>query len=90
MVPSLRVDLQNEIREIAVAGALRKVLSRREAGGSHAGDLAITRAHIDPQRHKEVADRLAIQVRDATVWRDQILKYFQGFSGLPIVPPKEG
>jgi alpha-glucuronidase len=40
--------------------------------------------HIDAQRHKEVADRLAIQVKDATAWRDQILKYFQGFSGLPI------
>jgi alpha-glucuronidase len=43
-------------------------------------------SHIDPQRHKEVADRLAVQVRDATAWRDQILKYFQGFSGMPIVP----
>jgi alpha-glucuronidase len=43
--------------------------------------------HIDPQRHKEVADRLTIQVRDATAWRDQILKYFQGFSAMPI---KEG
>jgi alpha-glucuronidase len=40
--------------------------------------------HIDPQRHKEVADRLSIQVGDATAWRDQILKYFQGFSGMPI------
>ena len=39
---------------------------------------------IDPQRHKEVADRLAIQVADAAKWRDQILKYFQGFSKLPI------
>ena len=39
---------------------------------------------IDPQRHKEVADRLAIQVRDAAAWRDQILRYFQGFSKLPI------
>jgi alpha-glucuronidase len=44
--------------------------------------------HIDPQRHREVADRLTIQVRDATAWRDQILKYFQGFSGRPIAPPK--
>ena len=42
--------------------------------------------HIDPQRHKEVADRLAIQVADAAKWRDHILKYFQGFSGLPIEP----
>ena len=44
--------------------------------------------HIDPQRHKEVADRLAIQMKDATAWRDQILKYFEGFSRMPIVRPK--
>jgi len=35
---------------------------------------------IDPQRHKEVADRLDIQVKDAAAWRDQILTYFQQFS----------
>lgn len=40
---------------------------------------------IDPQRHKEVADRLAIQVADAAKWRDQILQYFQGFSKRPIL-----
>jgi alpha-glucuronidase len=40
---------------------------------------------IDPQRHKEVADRLVIQVADAATWRDEILKYFQGFSKRPIV-----
>jgi len=39
---------------------------------------------IDPQRHKEVADRLAIQVADAAKWRDQILQYFQTFSKMPI------
>jgi len=40
---------------------------------------------IDPQRHKEVGDRLAIQVADAAKWRDQILQYFQGFSKRPIL-----
>ena len=39
---------------------------------------------IDPQRHKEVSDRLAVQVADAAKWRDQILLYFQGFSKKPI------
>ena len=39
---------------------------------------------IDSQRHKEVADRLAIQVADAQKWRDEILQYFQQFSKLPI------
>jgi len=35
---------------------------------------------IDSQRHKEVADRLAIQVSDAAKWRDQILEYFGQFA----------
>jgi len=39
---------------------------------------------IDAQRHKEVADRLAIQVADAKTWSDQIVKYFQTFSKRPI------
>jgi alpha-glucuronidase len=42
---------------------------------------------IDPQRHKEVADRLAVQVEDAAKWRDQILQYFQQFSQREIVKP---
>jgi alpha-glucuronidase len=46
--------------------------------------------HVDPQRHKEVADRLTVQLKDATAWRDQILNYFQGFSGMPIVGKEEG
>ena len=40
---------------------------------------------IDARRHKEVADRLAIQAADAARWRDHILQYFQGFSKRPIV-----
>ena len=39
---------------------------------------------IDPARHRHVADRLVIQIADAAKWRDQILKYFQQFSGQPI------
>jgi len=39
---------------------------------------------VDAQRHKEVADRLAIQVADAKAWSEQILKYFQTFSKRPI------
>jgi alpha-glucuronidase len=35
---------------------------------------------IDPQRHREVAERLAIQARDAAAWRDQCLAYFQSLS----------
>ncbi len=39
---------------------------------------------IDSRRHKEVADRLAIQVADSAKWRDQILEYFGSFSKRPI------
>ena len=41
---------------------------------------------IDPQRHQEVADRLAIQVEDSAKWRDQVLEYFGRFSNRPIQP----
>jgi alpha-glucuronidase len=40
---------------------------------------------IDPQRHKEVAERLEIQVADAGKWRTHILQYFQEFSKRPIL-----
>ena len=40
--------------------------------------------HIDPQRHTEVGDRLAVQVADAAKWSYHILRYFQGFSARPI------
>ena len=61
-------------------------------GAEQAGDLqAIWQSlagKVDPQRHKEVADRLKIQVEDAVKWRDHILQYFQGYSGMPIMPPQ--
>ncbi|MGA2173539.1 MAG: alpha-glucuronidase family glycosyl hydrolase [Verrucomicrobiota bacterium] len=39
---------------------------------------------IDSRRHKEVADRLAIQAADSAKWRDQILEYFGRFSKRPV------
>lgn len=39
---------------------------------------------IDPRRHREVAERLTIQVADAAKWRDQILEYFARFSQRPV------
>ncbi len=41
---------------------------------------------IDARRHKEVADRLAIQVTDSAKWREQILEYFAKFSKRPVPP----
>ncbi|MCX7723551.1 MAG: alpha-glucuronidase, partial [Verrucomicrobiae bacterium] len=42
---------------------------------------------IDARRHREVAERLAIQVADAAKWRDQILEYFARFSKRPVPKP---
>ncbi len=63
------------------------------AGAEQAADLQAKwqslAGIIDPRRHKEVADRLEIQVEDAVKWRDHILKYFQQYSQMPIEPPKQ-
>jgi alpha-glucuronidase len=42
---------------------------------------------IDSRRHREVAERLAIQVTDSAKWRDQILEYFAGINKLPVPRP---
>ncbi len=86
LVPSLRVGLQAEIRQDAVE---RHSARSTTQGAEQAAAMQTTwqslAGRIDAQRHKEVADRLAIQVADAATWRDQILQYFQGFSKRPIV-----
>ena len=41
-------------------------------------------ALIDKERHADVAQRLAIQERDAVWWRDAVLLYFQTFSHRPL------
>ncbi len=65
-----------------------------DEGASQAAALQSTwqslSSRIDPQRHKEVSDRLVIQVTDAAAWRDHILQYFQSFSGRPLVRSQTG
>jgi alpha-glucuronidase len=39
---------------------------------------------VDPERHAHVANRLAIQERDAVWWKDAVLLYFQTFSRRPL------
>ena len=39
---------------------------------------------IDPERHAAIAQKLAIQERDAVWWRDACLLYFQTFSKRPL------
>lgn len=41
---------------------------------------------VDARRHKEVADRMAIQAADSAKWREEILQYFAQFSKRPIPP----
>jgi alpha-glucuronidase len=70
------------------------ICDKYEEGASHAAALQTTwqslSSRLDSQRHKEVSDRLAIQVADAAKWRDHILQYFHGFSGRPIVTRQTG
>lgn len=39
---------------------------------------------MDARRHREVADRLAIQVADSAAWRDRIIASFGRFSKRPV------
>ena len=65
-----------------------ELCAKYQAGAKQAVALQTTwqslAGQIDSRRHKEVADRLAIQVSDSAKWRDQILEYFAGFSKRPI------
>jgi len=44
---------------------------------------------IDAERHAAVAQKLALQERDAAWWRDAVLLYFQTFSKRPLPPGVE-
>ena len=61
----------------------------RDAAGLRA-TWASLEGKIDPQRHREVMERLDEQVEHAAQWRDHILGYFQQFSGQEIVDPEAG
>lgn len=41
-------------------------------------------AHVDPERHADVAAYLAIQEKEAQWWRDACIAYFQQFSKRPM------
>ncbi len=68
-----------------------ELCARYHQGARDAAGLEETWAslegRIDARRHREVAERLDEQVRHAGEWRDQILGYFQQFSGMDIVDP---
>ena len=68
-----------------------ELCSKYQEGARQAAALQATwqslAGQIDSRRHREVAERLAIQVADAAKWRDQILEYFGRFSQRPIPRP---
>jgi alpha-glucuronidase len=65
-----------------------QLCAKYQEGAAQAAELQKTwqslAGKIDARRHKEVAERLEIQVADAAKWRDQILEYFGKFSKLPV------
>jgi len=67
-----------------------ELCAKYQAGAEQAAAMQKTwqslAGEIDPRRHQEVAERLAIQVADSAKWRDQILEYFGRFSKMPIPP----
>jgi alpha-glucuronidase len=67
-----------------------ELLDRYDIGVASAKNLQARwmalRPLIDARRHDEVAQRLARQVQNATLWRDACIAYFQSVSGLPLPP----
>ena len=41
---------------------------------------------VDPQRHRAVAENLAIQANEARWWRDASIAYWQSLNGLSLPP----
>jgi alpha-glucuronidase len=65
-----------------------ELLGRYDNGLAAAQDLhqrwTGLRDRIDPRRYREEEQRLARQVRNAQLWRDACVAYFQSVSGLPL------
>jgi len=69
----------------------KELCAKYQEGAKQAAMLQMTwlslDGKVDSRRHREVAERLAIQVADSAKWRDQILEYFARFSKQPVPPP---
>jgi alpha-glucuronidase len=65
-----------------------ELCAKYQHGAAQAAELKNTwqslEGKIDSRRHKEVAERLAVQVSDSAKWRDAILEYFGRFSKRPV------
>jgi alpha-glucuronidase len=64
------------------------LVTRYSHGVATVGDMGKTWAelapYVDPERHAQVADFLAIQRNEAQWWRDASIAYFQTFSQRPL------
>jgi alpha-glucuronidase len=67
-----------------------ELVGRYDAGVAAAGGMAATWAGlerwVDPQRHRAVAENLAIQVSEARWWRDASLAFWQSVNGRELPP----
>jgi alpha-glucuronidase len=65
-----------------------ELVLRYDLGVKQAGEMqqrwAALKPYIDPQRHEEQAQRLAVQVKEAQFWRDASIAYFKTFSKRPL------
>jgi alpha-glucuronidase len=70
-----------------------ELCARYQLGAEQAAELDSTwqslEGKIDARRHREVSERLDVQVADAAQWRDQILAYFGQYSKMPIPDAKQ-
>jgi alpha-glucuronidase len=65
-------------------GLVRHYRRGAEEAASMVTQWETLRGKIDEPRYLAVLERLRRQAADAAVWRDKCLKYFQGFSQLPL------
>jgi alpha-glucuronidase len=67
-----------------------EMVRRYDDGVSWTNDTAATwnglARFVDAERHREVAEYLAIQAREAKWWRDASLAYWMSINGLPLPP----
>ncbi len=67
-----------------------ELVARYDRGVAEADAMAQTWSelspYVDPQRHRAVAESLAIQRREARWWRDASLAYWQSLNGLDLPP----
>jgi alpha-glucuronidase len=75
---------------LASGGTLWDGLVRHYRRGAEAAAQMVTtweslRGEVDEERHRAVLAKLRVQAADAAAWRDKCLRYFQQFSGRPLM-----